>query len=76
MMVHPRHTCLAYAAMLASRWLQEFARPAGRAWIVQHPVVRVVSHLLGMIERGDVCLAVAFRAEIQEDVWLWQQDEG
>jgi hypothetical protein len=75
MVVHPRDTSLAYAAVLASRRLQEIARRACIPRIVQHPVVWVMSHLVRMVEIVDVRLAVPLRAEIQEDIGLREYGE-
>jgi len=73
MMVHSRDTCLADTAVLAPSWLQELASRANVARVVQHPIVRIVPHLLGMIQRVDVRLMVSLRTQIQKDVRLRQQ---
>lgn len=44
--------------MLAPRWLQELACRASMSGKVQDPIVRVVSHLLRMIEGVDIRLVV------------------
>jgi hypothetical protein len=62
--------------MLTPRRLQELACPAWCAWIVQHPVIWIVSHLLGMVESVDVSLVIPLRAQVQEDIRLGQEKEG
>jgi hypothetical protein len=75
MVIHPRDTRFAYTAVLASRRLQKLARRARVPRIVQHPVVRVVSHLVRMVERVDVRLVITLCAKIQEHIWLWEKGE-
>jgi hypothetical protein len=59
--------------MLTSGRLQELASAARVARVVQYPVVRVVAHLFGMVECGNVCCAVSRRTQAEKEVRLWQQ---
>ena len=45
-------TGLADAAMLATRWFEQFTGSADLAWVEQNVVVGVLSHLGGMFGGG------------------------
>jgi len=70
MVVHSGDACLADAAVLAPRWLQELASRARVAWVVQHPVIRVVPHLVCVVQRVDIRLVIALGTEVEEGVRL------
>ena len=70
MVVRARDTTFAYAAMLAARRLEELTRSAMITGVEDNPVVRIMSHLRGMIEFGDQGLGVPFRAQIREQIRL------
>lgn len=75
MVVHSRDAGFAYTTVLAPRRLQKLACPTRSSGVVEHPVVRIVSHLLGMIGYIYVRLLIPLCAQVQKDVGLWQQDE-
>jgi len=75
MVIHPRDTRLANAAVLAPRWLQELACRAREPGIVQYSIVRVVPHLLGVVKVVDVRLTILLRTQPQEHIWLREESE-
>ena len=74
--IHAGDARLAYAAVLAAWGLREPAGGAHEAGVVQHAIVGVVAHLLGMVVGSDVRLAVVARTQIQEQVRLGDEEEG
>lgn len=57
--------------MFASSRLKEFASCAFVARIVEDPVIRIVPHLVGMVDCVDIRVVVPLRAQVQEGIRLW-----
>lgn len=75
-MVHPRYTSLANTAMLAPCRFQKLAGFAYIARIIQHSVIWVVTHMLGVIVLVYVRLIIFLCAQIQKGVRLRQQENN
>jgi len=61
--------------VLASGRLEKLACPARETGVVEDPVIRIVAHLLSVVEGANVRLRVPLRAEIQKQVGLGKQEQ-
>lgn len=61
-MISSRDTRFADTTVFTPRWLVEFARSTFVARVEQYPVIRVVSHLLRMIQLRNGALGISLGA--------------
>lgn len=69
MVIASSHASFADTAVLTAGRLEEPARLARVARIVENAIIGVLSHLGGVIEGCDVRLRVSRRTQVGEKVW-------